>query len=83
MFLLLFPFYPQEWIAPVALYKRATVSYSLFFKSKSRFRSQKTSNLLEKPKSEFPTLETAPSFHLTLHMVGQVSTAPTTLPCSR
>ena len=52
-------------IAPVALYKRATVSDFLvqsdgsdllFFTSQSLLHSQKTSDSLEKPKSEFSTL---------------------------
>ena len=37
--------------------KRLTVSGSLFFLSKSHFRSQKTSNSLKKPMSKFPTLD--------------------------
>ena len=48
-------------IAPIALcsvtlYKRAAMSYLLFFTSKALFCSQKTSDLLKKPMSEFPTL---------------------------
>ena len=37
--------------------REQTVSDSLFYKSKSLFRSQIPSNLLEKPKSEVPTLQ--------------------------
>ena len=60
-FSLLFPFYAQDRIAPVALcsvalYKRVTVSDSLFFKSELLFCSQKVSVSIEKPMSEFPTL---------------------------
>ena len=61
MFLTVFPpFYAQERIAPlslcsVALYKRATLSDSLFFTSESLARKQ-TSDLLKKPMSKFPTL---------------------------
>ena len=62
----------HEQIAPLAIYKRATVSNSIpsLFTKELReqftlfqeriaillFRSQKTSDSLEKPKSEFPTL---------------------------
>ena len=65
----------REQIAPVALYKRATISDSLpllFSKERlagftlfhewiafSLFHSQKTRNWLEKMKSEFPTLTTS------------------------
>ena len=62
-FWLLFPFYALEQIAPllffkeqreqfvlIALYKRATGSDLL----QSLFRSQKTSDSMEKPKSEIP-----------------------------
>ena len=63
-------FKERPW-ALIALYKRATMSDSLpslfslqksdrsdllFFKSTSLFRSQKTSDSLKKPMSEFPTL---------------------------
>ena len=42
----------------VTLYKRATVNYSLFFKSKSLFRffAHKKRTIARKAKSEFPTL---------------------------
>ena len=52
----------REQTVPIALYKRATISNSLpsLFKMRDRaksdgtlFRSQKMSNLLEKPKSTF------------------------------
>ena len=48
----------SEQFAPVALFKRATVAISSFPRGNRYllFRSQKTSDLLEKPKSEFPTL---------------------------
>ena len=57
----------KELLAYVAIYTRATVSESLkvlfkkdqivrFLLSESLFRSQKTSDSLEKPKSEVPTL---------------------------
>ena len=45
----------REPIASISLYKRATVSDSLYFMSELIFCSQKTSNLLEKPKREFLT----------------------------
>ena len=62
MFLKGFPtFYALERIAPiaicaVALNKRAAMSYLLFFTSEALFCLQKTSDMLEKPMSEFPTL---------------------------
>ena len=67
---LLFKKSDHERIADVALYKRATMRDSLrslmtkeqwsdllFFMSESIFSSQKTSNLIEKPMSKFPTLD--------------------------
>ena len=44
----------RERITPVALYKRATFSDSLFFTSESLFRSQKTSDLLKKTDELIP-----------------------------
>ena len=46
----------REQIALAALLKRAKGSDSLFEKERFARLSQKTSDLLEKPKSKFPTL---------------------------
>ena len=48
-------FMPQGELLP-SLFKKGDESDSLFEKSKSLFRSQKTSDSLKKPKSECPTL---------------------------
>ena len=46
------PFYAQEQIAPSPFYIWATISESLF----GSFANKKMSDSLEKPKSQFPTL---------------------------
>ena len=51
-----FPFYSQEWIAPVAHGKRATGAIRSFPRGSRSFAHKKTSNPLKKLISKFPTL---------------------------
>ena len=47
----------HEWFAPVALYIRAMQVICSFSRAHCSFAHKRTSNSLEKPKSEFPTLQ--------------------------